>query len=240
MLLALLGSLLALATPTAQELLTSMDDNLQYDTRTSRTTMQVIDARTTRSYAIVGYGRGEQEMAMEYLQPERDKGTRMLKIGEELWIYMPRSERVQKISGHMLRQGMMGSDMSYEDMMNAADFEDFYTATVVGEETMDGRPSWKIEALAKDASVSYPRRLIWVDQEWLVPTRQELYALSGMQLKTWTMGDVRRIGERWVPMHMEVTDALRQGSKTVIQLDEVKFGVELEGEVFSRRWLERK
>ena len=47
---------------------------------------------------------------------------------------MPRAERVQKISGHMLRQGMMGSDMSYEDMLEAADFEEKYEAEVVGEE----------------------------------------------------------------------------------------------------------
>lgn len=227
-------------TPTAEELLSSMDRNLQYDTRTSTTAMEVVDARQTRSYRMVTYGRGLDEAAVEYLAPEREKGTKMLKKGDELWLFMPRAERVQKISGHMLRQGMMGSDISYEDMMQSADFAEAYAATVQGQETLDGRACWKIEAIATDTSVSYPKRVIWVDVEWLIPTRQELYALSGMLLKVWTMTDVKAIGGRNVPYHMEIADQLKKGSRTVIQIEDLQFGVKLEEEVFSQRWLERK
>jgi len=226
--------------PTASELLAAMDGNLQFDTRSSTTTMEVVDSRRTRSYSMITFGRGEDEAAIEYLAPERDKGTKMLKRGDNLWLYMPRAERVQKISGHMLRQGMMGSDISYEDMMQGSDFEEMYQATVVGSEELDGRTCWKIEAIARDETVSYPKRVIWVDAEWLVPTKQELFALSGMLLKTWTMTDVREIDGKQVPHRMEVSDALREGSKTVIQAEDVSFGIELEDEVFDRRWLERR
>jgi len=226
--------------PTASELLAAMDGNLQFDTRSSTTTMEVVDSRRTRSYSMITFGRGEDEAAIEYLAPERDKGTKMLKRGDNLWLYMPRAERVQKISGHMLRQGMMGSDISYEDMMQGSDFEEMYQATVVGSEELDGRTCWKIEAIARDETVSYPKRVIWVDAEWLVPTKQELFALSGMLLKTWTMTDVREIDGKQVPHRMEVSDALREGSKTVIHAEDVSFGIELEDEVFDRRWLERR
>jgi negative regulator of sigma E activity len=152
---------------------------------------------------------------------------------------MPRVERTQKISGHMLRQGMMGSDFSYEDMMQAADFEEMYEAEVIGEEETAGRPCWKIEATARENSVSYPRRLIWIDKLNKVPLRQELFALSGMMLKVWTMSDIKMISGRPVPMSMELADQLKEGSKTLFRLEEVSFGVELESEVFSKRWLER-
>ncbi len=227
------------ATPSASELLQAMDGNLQFTTRTSITTMTVDDGRRSRSYTMKTFGRGEDEAAMEYLSPAREAGTRMLKMGDQLWLYLPTAERVQKISGHMMRQGMMGSDMSYEDMMAGSEFEDMYTATVVGSEDLDGRKHWKVEAVAKDTTVTYPKRMIWVDDEHRVPTKQELYALSGMLLKTWTMSDIQEVDGQMVPMRMEIADALREGSSTVIHTTELEFGVELEDEVFSKRWLER-
>jgi len=96
------------ATPTAEELLAAMDEVLQFDTRTSTATMEVIDARRTRSYRMTSYARGQDDAAVLYLGPAREKGTKMLRKDDNLWLYMPRAERVQKISGHMLRQGMMG------------------------------------------------------------------------------------------------------------------------------------
>lgn len=227
------------AQPTAEELLKGMDNNLQFETRSAMVTMTVNDGKRERVMTMQTYGRGENESAIEYLTPEREKGTKMLKIDDQLWLYLPRAERVQKISGHMMRQGMMGSDVSYEDMMAGSEFEEMYTAKVVGSEQLGGRLHWKVEAVAKDTSVTYPKRMMWIDDEYRIPSKQELYALSGMLLKTWTMSDVKEVGGQMTPMRTEITDALRPGSSTVIVTSELKFGIELEDEIFSKRWLER-
>ncbi len=227
-------------TPDAETILDRMDRALQFDTRTARVTMEVVEGRRTRRYEMMTYGRGVTDAAVEYEAPARERGTRMLKLGDNLWIYLPRAERVQRISGHMLRQGMMGSDISYEDMMQAAEFRRQYEARVLGAEEVDGRKCWKIEATARDRKVTYPRRLIWVDQENYVPLRQKLFALSGMQLKTWAMSDVREVDGRSTPHRMKLTDALREGSKTTLTLSEIRYGVTFRDEVFTMRWLERR
>ena len=108
--------LLAAQAPTAEQLLDRMDKNMTFEARRARLTMTV-EGKRTHSFEIISYGRGEEDSAMEYVAPARDKGTKMLKLGDELWIYLPGVDRVQKISGHMMREGMMGSDISYEDLM---------------------------------------------------------------------------------------------------------------------------
>jgi outer membrane lipoprotein-sorting protein len=237
-----LGALGAFAAelPTAEELLDKMDQNMTFESRRSRTVMTV-EGRRTRTFEMVGYGRGQDDAAIEYIAPARDKGTRMLKLGDQLWIYLPGVDRVQKISGHMLRQGMMGSDVSYEDMMASNDLRSRYVAQVVGEEKLDGRPAWKLELKAKDDTVSYPRRVTWIDQETFIPVKQELYALSGMLLKVWTMSEVKEFpGGRKFPTKMVIQDQIKKESVTRLEFKELQFGVELEKEIFALRWLERR
>ena len=227
--------------PTATELLESIDKNMVFETRTTRIKMVVEGKRRTRTFEMRTYGRGETDSAFEYLSPAREKGTRMLKLGDEMWIYMPSVDRVQKISGHMLRQGMMGSDVSYEDLMESRELDEIYTAEVTGTDSVDGRPCWTLELKAKDDTVTYAKRVSCVDQETYIPLSQDLYAMSGMKLKTWTMTDVKEFdGGRKFPTKMTIEDHVKKESRTTLEFSEMKFGVDLEEEVFSMRWLERK
>lgn len=154
-------------------------------------------------------------------------------------MYLPSVERVQKISGHMLRQGMMGSDMSYEDMMEASSWKARYSGVVEGEESFNGVKVWRVKLTAKSADVSYPTRVVLVDQVTYIPLRQELYATSGMLLKTWEMSDVRVIEGKNVAMKMVVEDKLQAGSRTELKFEAMDFSVAVPEEIFSVRWLER-
>lgn len=229
------------AAPSVDDILGGIDRNMVFESRTSVLTMTVDGDKRSRSFEMQSYGRGTTDSAMEYLAPAREKGTRMLKLGDELWMYMPSVDKVQKISGHMLRQGMMGSDISYEDMMASTELRKLYSATLSGSETVEGRPCWKLEMLALDSSISYPKRYSWVDQELSIPLKQELFAVSGMLLKTWKMSDIREFpGGRRFPARMEVVDELKKSSRTTLSFRDLQFGVALPDEVFSQRWLERK
>jgi len=76
-------------------------------------------------------GSGTDKALVEFTNPQ-DKGTRYLKIGKELWIYFPSEQDMVKISGHMLKEGMMGSDVSYEDALETDALHKKYSAAVAG------------------------------------------------------------------------------------------------------------
>jgi outer membrane lipoprotein-sorting protein len=227
--------------PTAEQLLAAIDKNLVTEARRNKVVMTVNKGgRPTKTYTMISMSRGKDEAAVEYLEPLRDKGQKMLRRADELWIYMPSTERVQKISGHMLRQGLSGSDVSYEDMMANSKLQEAYEAKVVGAEDLNGRPCWKMELTAKDASITYPKRISWIDQALNIPLKQELYAVSGMLLKTWEMTDIQSFGDRQYPTRMVISDKVQQDTSTEMVLSELEFAVALEDEIFSQRWLERK
>ncbi len=241
-LVALSAGLLAWAgeTPSAESVLDNIDKNMVVDSRSNTVRMSQVKNGRPREFVMQVFARGNDQSAIETLEPVRDKGIKYLRMSDELWIYTPSIERTQKISGHMLREGLQGTDVSYEDMMSSTKLREQYTAKVTGSEVVSGRTCWKLELAAKDESVTYAKRVSWVDGELWIPLKQELYALSGTLLKTWEMSDIQDFGGRKYPTKMVVSDKLQQGTSTTMILSNLQFGAGIDAETFTTGWLERK
>jgi hypothetical protein len=163
----------------------------------------------------------------------------MLKLEDKLWIYSPSTDRTIQISGHMLRQSVMGSDLSYEDMMDDRKLTDIYNASVVGEEEIEGRPTWILELKAKVEDVAYASRKVWIDTERFVPLKEELYGKSGQLLKRSTLSDVVKILGRWFPTVIVYKDMLKQGEGTEFKMIRVQFNQKIPEYIFTKAALKQ-
>ena len=155
-----------------------------------------------------------------------------------MWIFIPRVGKSIRIQGHMLRQGLMGSDFSYGDASENPSWEEDYTATVEREEVFEGRPTYVLHMVAERRDLAYPSRRVWIDSERWVPLKEERYARSGKLLKTAVLGDVRRIGDRWYTFRIELDNALQANTRTTLQILEMDLNIEVPEEVFTLRHLE--
>ena len=184
---------------TVEQIISAMDKNLNAKSRIMKSKMIVHGRRSTRTIESRNWVIGIDRAFTEYLSPPREAGTKMLKLDDKLWTYSPQTDRVIQISGHMLRQSVMGSDMSYNDMMEDKPLQDLYEATLEGSININGRKHWIMLLEAKVKGLSYPMRRAWIDTEYLLPMKEELYAKSGKLLKTATMRGVKKIQGRWFP-----------------------------------------
>ncbi|HTT68651.1 MAG TPA: outer membrane lipoprotein-sorting protein, partial [Gemmatimonadales bacterium] len=171
--------------------------------------------------------------------PARERGTKMLKLGDQLWTYDPGTDRTIMISGSMLRQSVMGSDLSYEDMMEDPRLERSYAAEVAGAEDVDGRRCWVVQLTAKVEGLAYQTRRAWVDAERFVPLREDLFAKGGRLLKTMRLSDVREIEGRWVPMRATYRDVLKDGGGTEFVMRSVEFDAAIPDYLLSKAALRR-
>ena len=161
-----------------EEIIVAMDNNLNAKSRIMKSKMIVKGRRSTRTIESKNWVVGANKAFTEYLSPPREAGTKMLKLDDKLWTYSPQTDRVIQISGHMLRQSVMGSDMSYNDMMEDRPIQDLYNATLEGSVNMNGRKHWILYLEAKIDGLSYPKRRSWIDVEYLLPMKEELYAIA--------------------------------------------------------------
>ena len=205
----------------------------------STSKMVIHGARQTRTIQAKSWGMGDEKSFTEYLAPAREKGTKMLKLEDKLWIYSPGSDRTIQISGHMLRQSLMGSDLSYEDMMDNAELLEDYDAGVIGSEIVDERDCWIVELQAKTAEVNYQIRKVWVDKVRYIPLKEELYAKSGKLLKRMELFDITKMGNRWYPKKIVFKDMLKKGAGTEFIIDEIEFDKEIPEYIFTKAALRK-
>ena len=223
-----------------QEIIRAMDNNLNAKSRVLTSKMIVHGRRSSRTIESKNWVIGIDQAFTEYLYPPREAGTKMLKLGDKLWIYSPQTDRVIQISGHMLRQSVMGSDMSYNDMMEDRPLEELYEATLEGSIDIGGRDHWIMFLESKVKGLSYPKRRAWIDKEYLLPMKEELYAKSGKLLKTSTMSDIKKVQGRWFPSRFNFKDELKRNSKgTEWVIDEIIFDVDISESRFSKALLRK-
>ncbi len=226
-------------TPSGGEILDKIDRNMSSDTRVFTSKMVIHGRRGSRTVESKTWAEGEKKSFTQYLAPAREKDTKMLKLEDQLWMYSPSTDRTIQISGHMLRQSVMGSDLSYEDMMDDKRLQTHYTAAVVGTDTVDGRNCWLVELQAASKDIAYEMRRLWVDQSRYLPLKQELYAKSGKLLKRMQLSNLVKIENRWYPMRILFKDMLKEGKGTEFILDEIDFDVDIPAYRFSKAALRR-
>jgi len=227
------------APPSGEDILKRVDANIGSDNKISTGEMIIHGRRGSRSIKSKSWIHGMDKSFTEYLAPAREKGTKMLKLEDQLWIFSPSTDRTIKISGHMMRQSVMGSDLSYEDMMEDPELLNLYDANVIEEETFLDRPCWVLELTAKVEDISYHSRKIWVDKERYVSLKEERFARSGKLLKIFEVKEVRRIQNRWIPSHMVFKDALKSGKGTEYFIESIEFNADIPEALFTKASLRK-
>lgn len=220
------------------EILRRLDENNLYGTIRYRGTMEIDLGRRVLTKELVAVAQGADRAFVEFVNSE-DRGTRYLKIGKDLWMYFPEEQETVKISGHLLKEGLMGSDVSYEDALEAASLAEKYDVSPAGVDTLEGRPCYILELKAKVRNAPYEVQKFWVDGERFVTLKAEMYAKSGKLLKESRALGVERFDSRWFVTELRMEDKLRKGGGTRFAMRELQFDAELPADQFSLRRLGR-
>ena len=228
--------------PSAAELLLKVDNNEIYKTVEYEGEM-IIEYQGRRYVKTMkAWARDNTDSFIEFTNSE-DRGTKYLKKGGRLYMYSPDNEGVMLISGHMLKESMMGSDMSYEDTINNDTLSSRYDAVISGSEQWNtggqSRDAWVLELSAKKKTESYHKRKLWIDKETGDLLHYELYALSGARLKEYNLLRVEILAGRRFPVEAEIRDLLRRDSKTTFIMKNAVLDKPIPDSVFSQRNLER-
>jgi outer membrane lipoprotein-sorting protein len=231
---------------TGEEILIKVDGILESPSTIMEAAMTTINAKgDEKSSQMRIYtkknGAGKTLTLIEYLAPAVDKGSKFLSLGDvnQMWMYLPKVEKSVRIAGSMVKQSMMNSDFSYEDLMSRSNFNDYYSAQVLGNETLEGENCYILDLKAKKGSAHYRQLKLWVRQDNFIPAKEEFYSGSGKLVKVSTQTEIKNMSGRLVPTKITFQDLEQKGHQTVLSLKNVKFNAEVPDKYFDKSYLEK-
>ncbi len=217
---------------TADEIITRMERNIVFDTARSAGSMTVRDRFGARESTFVSYSRGDETMLIEFTSAE-ERGTKILRTKDEIYLYYPDAAELIRLQGAALRDAVLGSDMSYDDMTGGKSLLKSYRATLEGSDIVDGRSCYRVTLEATKRDVPYYRQTLWIDKELFIFRKAQKFARSGTLLKEIEVNEIRRVAGRNVVTRMTLRDSLRRGSSTEFVVSEIEIDRPLPPKIFS-------
>ena len=150
---------------------------------------------------------------------------------------MPSTSRTMKISGHMLKNSMMGSDISYDDQTDRNKYGVLYR----GEMTQETEEYYVLDLVRREGEeAKYYRQVLWVDKTNLTIKKGEMYAKSGKLLKELSVDEVEKIGDRYYIIRFRIDDKLKVNSYTELIMKKIEIDPTISESTFTLKNLERR
>lgn len=240
----LLAAAPARAEMSVHELVDSANKALRGDSSRGRLTMTIETPEWKRSLEVEGWNKDRSYAFIVLRAPAKERGNTTLRRKNEMWVWMPKVERVIKIPPTMMHSAWQGSDFTYEDIVKADSIVKDYTHKVLKTVKEEGRTRYRIEATPRpDAPVVWGKVIselaVYDDDRSVVPLLEEDYSERGELIRTITLSDVKRLGGRRVPARLECLPAQKPGKRTVLQYTELEFDVPLTEDFFSYQRLQK-
>jgi len=239
----LLALLLALSLPPAahaldlQKLIRDVEQQYMGTSSHTRMTMQVATEHWQRNLTMEAWSLGREHFLVRILEPPKERGVATLKVGREVWNYLPKVDRVIKIPPSMMGGAWMGSHITNDDLVKANHVDQDYTFTLL-EETPE---IWRIEGLPKpDAAVVWGKIVYEVGKDPRVPRQVGYYDEAMTRVREIVFTDVATVEDRTIPLTMTVQPLEKPAEHTVLHYDKVDFGVHIDESYFSLRNLKAR
>jgi len=216
----------------AEEIIQKMEENQVHQSAYSEGRMIIRDRFGEKESSFKSWARGEDESLIEFTS-RQERGQKILRTEDEIYLYFPDAAEVIRLQGAALRDSVLGSDLSYEDMTGDKGLLDSYEVELLEDEVVDGQPCYQIDMRAVSRDVPYPRQVIWVDKELFATRKVHKYSLSGKLLKEMRIQDYITQNGKTFPARFVVEDKMKSNSSTSFIIDQIDLGVEIPEATFS-------
>lgn len=214
------------------EILLQVDRNLQPESyEMYRKLINIEPDGSKKEYVLYTVKKGQDKMVALFLSPASENGRATLRLGDNMWLYIPNVGKPLRITS---LQSVVGGVFNNSDILRV-DYSAEYNATIA-EASED---VYTLDCKARTTTVAYDRLKMTVEKTTLLPTSIECYAASGMLIKTLYYKASKDFGDNLVrPSVLETDSPLYKGYKSIMLFAKVT-RKDLADEVFTLNYLPR-
>jgi outer membrane lipoprotein-sorting protein len=215
----------------AEEILAKIDRNLTPESFESyRKLINIEPDGKTREYLLFTVKKGRDKVASVFLSPASDKGRATLRLGDNMWLYVPDVGKPIRITS---LQSVVGGVFNNADILRL-DYQVEYSV----KEMQQAGEEYVLDLRARSSSVAYDRLRMTVTKKTLLPTKVECFAASGLLIKTLYFKEPKVFEGITRPTVIETDSPLYRGYKSIMVYASIK-AREFADEVFTLTFLPR-
>jgi hypothetical protein len=202
--------------------------------------MQIATENWQRTLVMQIWSQGTERALIRITSPKKEAGTATLKVGNNIWNYLPKVNRTIKIPTSMMMAAWMGSHFTNDDLVKESRLIRDYFIEISFEGERDGVEVYEFTLTSKpEAAVVWGKVMLEVRQADLMPTWQRYYDEDGTLIRELTFSECTKMGGRLIPTRLVMQPMDKPGEQTMILYNELRFDVPIRAETFSLRNLER-
>ncbi len=224
----------------AKKIVKKIDELYRSKTSYSKVEMIIETHHWKRTLLMDIWTEGMKKTFIRILSPKKDKGMATLKIGNQMWNYLPKVNKIIKIPPSMMMSSWMGSDFTNDDLVKEYTFVDDYNFRLIDYKEEISEKFYYVEAVPKEGvAVVWSKIILSVKKDNYIPVWEKYYDERGDVVRVMKFSDVKKVGKRLVPMKMEMIPLKKKGHRTIIKYLELKYDIRLKSSIFSLRNLRR-
>ena len=221
------------AEPDARAIVEGAIDLTRGATSYAEMSMQIHRPEWERNSSLVAWTRGRDDALIRFTAPARDAGNATLKVGEKMWTYTPRLNRVIRLPYSLMSQSWAGSDFSYNDLSRTDALLREYTLTLTDTREEGGHTVYTIEAVPhEDAPVVWGREVLELRDDYVLLSHT-FHDQNDEPLKRLEGTEIGEMGGRTFATRMRMVKLDEPGHWTEVAYDRVQFDIELEDGLFT-------
>lgn len=217
--------------PPIREVLQKMDDLYRGTTSQGEMEMTVETPDWKRTLDLKIWSEGMDKTFIVILAPKKDAGVATLRVQQDMWNYFPRINKTLKVPPSMMMGSWMGSDFTNDDLVKESTLVKDYDARYAKEEN-PGILKLELTPKAQTATV-WGKILLTVKADGLIPVEEDYFDEHGEKVRALKFSNISTIGDRTLPLMMELTPLKKPGNHTVLRYKSLEFDVRLPSAVFS-------
>jgi len=207
------------------ELLKQVDRNLNPESYESyRKLINIEPDGRKKEFTLFTVKKGIDKVASIFIAPASEKGRSTLRLGDNMWFYIPNVGKPIRITS---LQSVVGGVFNNADILQLD-----YAAEYIVEKVEEQGNEYLLHLKAKTKTVAYDRIRLWAEKERKLPTKIECLTEAGMLIKTLYFKDVKDFGGIVRPAVIETDSPLYKNYKSIMILAKIK-ARDFKNEVFT-------
>jgi len=219
----------------AKEILKKMDELYRSDSSVATMEMMITTPHWERTLKCKAWSQGMKKTFIRILMPKKERGVATLRIDNEMWNFLPKTNKVIKIPPSMMMGSWMGSDFTNDDLVKEITFVEDYEFEITKIEDPQPGTIYLKCIPQKDVPVVWGYIMLAVRDSDYLPKWQKYYDEKGKLMREMLFKEIKSFGKKKIPSVMELIPVNKKNQKTIIRYLEIQFDIKIDKSIFSLR-----